>query len=234
MSESHRDGTKTLAEAVWQALPAASAATAPEPVTQEDWRAVYEREAADRMAEATGIPALHWRRGETVDWSGLWGEKARKLHSLAGAGGGLMVALLSVQRGAGKTQAAVELLRPRIMRKVSCRYVRAMDIFMAVRSAYAGREQSEADALNRFRHPGLLVIDEIQVRGGSEWENNLLTLLIDDRYAAMKQTVFIGNLDDHGFEKCVGSSIYSRIIESGGIMSFEGIKFRTVERRAVR
>lgn len=145
---------------------------------------------------------------------------------------GTTVALLG-PRGTGKTQAAVEVIRrvcadstPEKPR--STLYTTAAEIFQFIRSSYGPeRRITEQVAISRFITPGLLVIDELQEAKGSDFEKQMLTLIMDKRYGFMRGTIFIANLEPKAFFANVGSSIQDRMDEGGGHLVFKWQSFRT-------
>lgn len=128
-------------------------------------------------------------------------------------------------RGTGKTQMSHFAIKEAAKADRTCLYVKAMDMFMHVKDGWdSGR--SDKDSMRRFLAPALLVIDELQVRKGSEWENNILSYIIDRRYDALKATVMIANLMPKEFLESVGASIADRLHETGGIIECKWKSFR--------
>jgi DNA replication protein DnaC len=175
------------------------------------------------------------RHRKTIDLLGhdQWRSKYQTLCDLLGTG--FLAALLG-PRGTGKTQMAAELIRRYIFNAdaPSCRYVRATDIFMAIRCAYRNDGPSERDQISGFTRPQLLVIEESHVRGGSDWEDRLLTDLIDRRYGAMKDTLLLSNQNEQDFRASIGYSVYSRLTETGGVIMCDWESFRTPGTGATR
>lgn len=140
-------------------------------------------------------------------------------------GEGFLVALLGT-RGGGKTQLAVEIIRHSCWRERSCRYVKTLDLFLELRGTYAERNNSEESVLTRFSKVDLLVLDEAGVRGETDFENRMLTHLIDTRYDAKKDTLLISNQRPEEFAKSIGPSISDRLRECGGIIECTWASFR--------
>ena len=139
-----------------------------------------------------------------------------------------MLALIG-PRGTGKTQMAVELLREYCRSGRTGVYVRTMDLLIEVRDTYGdGATRREREVLRRYRTTQLLVLDEVQVRGATEWEQNLLTNLLDTRYAGNLSTILISNLNAAAFVASVGDSIASRLMETGGIIECDWPSFRNM------
>lgn len=99
-------------------------------------------------------------------------------------------------------------------------YLRTMDLFMRLKATFGeGAGESERSVVAELEKPLLLVIDEIQDRGQTPWEDRMLALIIDRRYAAMRDTLLIGNLRPEVLRDHVGDSIYSRAAETGDVIA---------------
>jgi DNA replication protein DnaC len=106
-------------------------------------------------------------------------------------------------------------------------YRRAFDVFSEIKQTFGRKEgQTQRDVTEQLVKSNLLVLDEIQVRAESAWENDLLTNLIDQRYAEFRPTVLISNLNRGPFIECVGDSIASRLMETGGTIEATWPSFR--------
>jgi DNA replication protein DnaC len=165
-----------------------------------------------------------------------WGECARKLTRLVDAGA--MVALLGT-RGPGKTHMACAMIAEACRRSewasdgpAPALYTKAMAIFLELRACCrSGAAASELDVLKRYRKLQLLVIDEIQERGETPFEDRILTYLLDERYAARKPTIMVGNLTPNQFAQAMGPSVADRLRETGCVLHCEWDSFRRREDR---
>ncbi|GAA5120432.1 ATP-binding protein [Luteolibacter yonseiensis] len=149
------------------------------------------------------------------------------------AGGGI-VAFLG-NRGTGKTRMAAEIARAgfwptdkgewngnMVVTGKTALYRRAMDIFLDLRDcAKKGSARSEKDVLDSLAHAGLLVIDEFQERGESEWENRILCNLLDKRYATRRPTVLIANHTVAEMTAALSPSVRDRMREGGKAFVFD-------------
>lgn len=114
-----------------------------------------------------------------------------------------------------------------IRRNTPVRYTVALGFFLELRSAFGDRDHTERDVLQSYIDPNLIIIDEVQERGNTPWEDRMLTYLIDQRYAAKRDTVLIGNLTPDALAKSLGESIVSRLQECGEIVVCDWPSFRT-------
>jgi DNA replication protein DnaC len=147
-------------------------------------------------------------------------------------------------RGPGKTQMAAELARggdwpndkteysraenvlSTHIRKTAL-YMRAMDIFLELRHAQKNHvKSSEKEVLEKLANVGLLVIDEFQERGESDWENRILKNMVDKRYSNNRPTIIIANLTRKDLFAALGESITNRARENGKSIEFNWPSFR--------
>lgn len=184
------------------------------------------------LCASAGFPARHL--ATPVKHDNAWGEAYR--HALAQVGTGCIL-VLSGLRGTGKTRMALSLARyvlskgPGLYahtdgRATGVRYMRAMDLFLDLRAAFHKSDHTEKEVLQTINRKAFLVIDEVQERGGSDWEDRILTNVIDSRYGAMLDTVLITNTKYDEFVKSVGPSIHSRINETGTFIDCTWESFR--------
>ena len=192
-------------------------------------------EISGRMIRS-GLPLRHREaRPEALDRTGPWAVAYDGALTVVKQGG---MACVLGQRGTGKTQLATELARAFIITRNSERrdedapvmYVRAMELFATLRGAFRkGSDQTEMDVLAKFRKVPLLIIDEIQERAQTEFEDRMLVLLLDQRYGDMKPTVLLSNLARAELAASLGKSIVSRIQESGTVIECNWQSYRTAK-----
>ncbi len=101
-----------------------------------------------------------------------------------------------------------------------------MGFFLDVKESFGG-SGSEKAVIDAYVKPAVLVLDEMQERGQTPWEDRLLTHLIDRRYAAKKDTLLLSNQTSKQFQEAMGESVVSRILQTGGIAVCDWESFRT-------
>ena len=166
-----------------------------------------------------------------------WGKALADTISCVDKGG--IVALLG-PRGTGKTQLAIHAMRYAAEKNIKdlCgsykqlypKCMTATEFFMEVKRTYDNSRTSEHKLVNDLARSMLMVIDEIQDRRCSEWEDALLTLLVDMRYRAIMPTILIANQSAQDFAANVGDSIADRMNQDGGIIEMDWESFRRTER----
>jgi DNA replication protein DnaC len=141
-----------------------------------------------------------------------YADKVRQLRQLTTRP---IVVTLCGTRGPGKTHMACALIREFCRRGHTARYTKAMSIFKAIKREYGKKGGDELAVERNFTAPALLVIDEVQVRAETKWEDDLLCDMVDTRYGANRVTVLIANLTPQELEKSAGTSIANRMREGG-------------------
>lgn len=150
-------------------------------------------------------------------------------------GTGMLLAMVG-PRGTGKTQMAAKLIHDCCYaasnplgqdKQTPCaKYARLMTLLMELKESYRGNGPSESDIIKRYAAPSLLVLDELHERSESDWEQRVITMLIDLRYSRKRDTILISNQKPDFFLKSVGPSIASRMEEKGEIVRCEWASYR--------
>ena len=188
-----------------------------------------ERESIDRQISLWRKSNIPLRHKDGIDeflksqgpWIGVYEEIAAKL------GTGFIFVLGGI-RGVGKTQIASALIKKSCKMGLSASYRKAINFFLDFRTTFRkDSEYSEHDVLNSFFSPSLLVLDAIEERGETAFEDRVLSHLIDMRYDALKDTILITNQTKEAFSESAGNSIVSRIMETGGFIECAWSSFRS-------
>lgn len=179
------------------------------------------KEQADRLFKNSNCPKRHADAIKIIGDSEnpRWHETRDLLIEQAGYANGFLVALLG-NRGTGKTQLCAAVIKACTGRMMTCRYVKAIDLFRSFRGAYVPvakgeRGQDEQDIIEMWASFDLLVIDECHQRGETTAEQNTLINLLDRRYDARLCTILIANQDKEQFAASIGESVVSRIHQTG-------------------
>lgn len=184
--------------------------------------------------EKARLPARHQAR--VTDAVPPWVETCSVIRRRLGTG---MLCVLLGPRGTGKTQMAVTLARElidhdaknRVPRTFPVLYRKAVDVFLDVRSSYKQPDVTERQVIENLVAPRLLIIDEIQERSGSAWEDSILNHMIDRRYDAKCDTLLLGNLKPEVLRAELGPSVLSRVMECGEVIECNWSSFRKPPRR---
>lgn len=144
--------------------------------------------------------------------------------------------------GTGKTRMAWEVARahkskrPNIevgvgwvtsTRKRPMLYTTAVNLFSTIKCTYtAGTEKSEKEVVSDYTEAALLVIDEVQERGETQYEDRQLTAIIDARYADDMPTILISNYTWERLASTLSPAVLDRIEENGAKLPFIWESFR--------
>jgi DNA replication protein DnaC len=102
-----------------------------------------------------------------------------------------------------------------------------MALFLRIRATFdKGATETENDIVRELSRTKLLVIDELQERSESAWENRLLTHIIDKRYGDERPTLLISNLTAAELTASLGDSITDRMRQGGGMIEITGQSHR--------
>jgi len=177
--------------------------------------AQQQKDYALRLWEESGVPSRHANK-KRMDL--LCHERFAREFNVACRvldAGGIIVFL--GDRGNGKTQCGVELIRLSCGLLQSALYLRSREIGMRLREAYDdGAQLTEREAIDQLVRPHLLVVDECQERPDRDWEIRSFNLIIDKRYGEGRPTVLIANTTEPQFRVLMGGAILDRIKEDGG------------------
>lgn len=177
------------------------------------------------MFEQSGADERHRDRPfAALAQHGGWAAAFAAACKIVDAGG---ILVLLGDRGNGKTQLGVELIRRSCSNLRQARYYRSREIGMTLRQAYnRGNTLTEEDAVKIFTDPPLLVVDECQERSDNDWEIRSFNLIVDKRYGRKLATVLIANCTSKQFARLMGAGIVDRIKESGGKIVLDWPSFR--------
>jgi DNA replication protein DnaC len=130
--------------------------------------------------------------------------------------------LIAGDCGTGKTVMACLIASKYQLAKRSVVYTRAIDFFRGLKSTYRkDATQTEAQFLDQFEDADLLIIDEIQDRSETNWENSLLNNIIDHRYSNLQPTILLTNQIGDNATATLPRSIISRITGTGAFVQLD-------------
>ena len=130
--------------------------------------------------------------------------------------------------GTGKTHLAIGIALHAMGLKKSAAFTTVQRMIRRAKDAWRkDSTESESDVINLLVYPDLLIIDEIGVQFGSEFEKNFMFDLLNERYEKGRPTILLSNLPAAEVKAFLGDRIYDRLREDGGqCVSFDWDSFR--------
>lgn len=132
--------------------------------------------------------------------------------------------------GTGKTHLAVGIARHCMEQHQADTVV--ITVLRAIRSIkdtwVKGSPITESQAVAALAGPGLLVLDEVGVQMGSEFEKTMLFDILNERYEHRRPTVFLSNLEPKEAAEYLGERVMDRLREDGGqLVPLDGTSYRS-------
>jgi len=88
-------------------------------------------------------------------------------------------------------------------------------------------QESETDVIDLLVEPDLLILDEIGVQFGSDFEKNLMFDILNERYEKSRPSLLLSNLTTKEVKAFLGERVYDRLREDGGkCIPFDWDSFR--------
>lgn len=210
---------------IWSRCPACAAKMAQKEKEDAEKRAAQERVAAwQRKIGFSGIPERF--QGRTLDgFVASTDAQRRALAFCVEYAGGFddvsrtgRSALFVGRPGTGKTHLACAV-GMQIMRHKNRTvwFTTVMRAIRRVKDAWSrDAKESEGEAVAAMVVPDLLILDEVGVQFGSEFERNILFDALNERYERRRPTILMSNLSVVEVGEYLGERIVDRIREDGG------------------
>lgn len=136
------------------------------------------------------------------------------------------VLVLAGERGTGKGHLAIACAK-QVMQRGTAMYLRTADLIRMVRATWRrDSKHSEQEVIDTLCALDLLVIDELGVQRGTDDEQIILFDVIDRRYADLRPTILITNLNGAAFAEVIGPRIMDRLRERAVFVPFNWASYR--------
>lgn len=107
-------------------------------------------------------------------------------------------------------------------------FITVFDVIQRVKATFGGGEKSERQVMLSFAEPDLLILDEVGVQFGTEFEKVIITDIINRRYSDMRPTIILSNLDQGELSNYLGERVIDRMQEGGGgVVAFSWDSYRS-------
>ena len=119
--------------------------------------------------------------------------------------------------GTGKTHLSIGIAFEVMKNGHSSVFTTASRMLRAIKDTYhKGSEFSEMQVLATYETCDLLIIDEIGVQTGSDYEKNIIFDVINSRYENVRPTIILSNLSIDECKLYLGERVFDRMREGGG------------------
>ncbi|WP_434701523.1 ATP-binding protein [Pseudomonas sp. D1-36] len=124
--------------------------------------------------------------------------------------------------GTGKTHLGTAMLQA-VIREYALHGLRGLystagSIIRDVKATFGNRGRTEADVYADLIRPDLLVIDEVGVQHGTDFERQVLFEVINGRYERVKPTIVVSNLGVTELRQCLGDRAVDRLRDKSGVV----------------
>ncbi len=118
--------------------------------------------------------------------------------------------------GTGKTHLSIGIALEIIKRGHSAIFTSASKMFRNVKETYRNNGKSEGEVLTIYTECDLLIIDEVGVQRGTDYEKDIMFDVINERYENLKPTIILSNLSVDETKTHLGERVFDRLRENGG------------------
>jgi len=120
--------------------------------------------------------------------------------------------------GTGKTHLAVGIALSIMQQQRSPVFVTVQRLIRRIKDSWRTKEESESDVINAFASPDLLILDEVGVQFGSEFEKQILFDVLNERYEKLKPSILLSNIPKEQLTDYLGERVMDRLRENGGAL----------------
>jgi DNA replication protein DnaC len=120
--------------------------------------------------------------------------------------------------GTGKTHVAVGIaLRAMGKHNADALFITVRQAMLSIKDTFRkDSERTELDVLRDFVAPDLLILDEVGVQSGTDFERHTLFDIVNARYERRRPTIFLSNLSMADIAPYLGERVMDRLREDGG------------------
>ena len=129
--------------------------------------------------------------------------------------------------GTGKTHLAIGIALSIMQQQRSALFVTVQRLIRRVKDSWHTKEETESQVVNVFASPDLLVLDEVGVQFGSEFEKQVLFDVLNTRYENRKPSILLSNIPKEQLSDYLGERVTDRLRETGGkVIGFDWDSYR--------
>ena len=137
-------------------------------------------------------------------------------------------ALLIGKPGTGKSHLAIAIALHLLEHGGTAWFGTVQQAVRKVKDSWGRKSKTtESEAIASMTKPDLLILDEVGIQFGTNFESNLLFDILNERYAQMRPTILLSNLLADDVTEFLGERVLDRMREDGGkVMVFDWDSYR--------
>ena len=120
--------------------------------------------------------------------------------------------------GTGKTHLAIGIALSIMQQQQSALFVTVQRLIRRVKDSWHTKEETESEVIDAYASPDLLILDEVGVQFGSEFEKQLLFDVLNERYEKLKPSILLSNIPSEQLSDYLGERVTDRLRENGGAL----------------
>ena len=120
--------------------------------------------------------------------------------------------------GTGKTHLAIGIALNIMQQQRSALFVTVQRLIRRVKDSWRTKEETESEVIQAFASPDLLILDEVGVQFGSEFEKQVLFDVLNERYENLKPSILLSNIPSEELSDYLGERVTDRLRENGGAL----------------
>ena len=120
--------------------------------------------------------------------------------------------------GTGKTHLAIGIALSIMQQQKSALFVTVQRLIRRVKDSWHTKEETESEVIDAYASPDLLILDEVGVQFGSEFEKQVLFDVLNERYEKLKPSILLSNIPSEQLSDYLGERVTDRLRENGGAL----------------
>ena len=120
--------------------------------------------------------------------------------------------------GTGKTHLAIGIALSIMQQQRLPLFVTVQRLIRRVKDSWHTKTETESEVVDAFASPDLLILDEVGVQFGSEFEKQLLFDVLNERYEKLKPSILLSNIPTDQLNDYLGERVTDRLRENGGAL----------------
>ena len=120
--------------------------------------------------------------------------------------------------GTGKTHLAIGIALHIMKQDRSPVFVTVQRLIRRVKDSWNTQGETESQVVDAYASPDLLILDEVGVQFGSDFEKQILFDVLNERYEKRRPAILLSNIPGNELGGYLGERVTDRLREDGGKM----------------